>query len=131
MIQNFVPGITIVQPSIASTVSASSQSQKTNSIAQADRTKHDAFIQELDLLSKHFLEAVKNLAYRRRDGSKGLACSGSGYDLEDRRTYIDQLIARNMYLLTRGSAEYNAIIRFQNDIAGISYMGIQACDYRK
>ena len=96
---------------------------------QVDRTKLDAFEQELLHLGKEFNKMMQSFAYYRSDGSQGLLCVGSGRVLEDRRLYIDEFIARNMNLLTRGSAEYNKIIDFQNSLIKPSDIAIHACDY--
>ncbi len=134
----FIAGTTIVQSSIASTVSVSSQPPKTKSTAQTDssvvalsqqvdRTKLDAFKQELLRLGRIFNAEVNAHAYRRRDGSMGISCFGSGRVLEDRRLYINQLIDLNMYLLPRGSEDYNLVINFQNSLINPSDIAIQAC----
>ena len=97
---------------------------------QVDRTKLDAFEQELLHLGKEFLKEMKSFAYYRSDGSQGLLCVGSGRRLEDRRLYIDQFIARNMYLLPRGSADYDKVMKYQNSLIEPSNIAIQACDYQ-
>lgn len=96
---------------------------------QVDQTKLEAFAKELMHLAEEFHKKVQALRYHRRDGTEGLLCAGSGRGLEDRRLYIDEFIARNMYLLTPGSADYNTVINFQNSIKTTSDVEIHACDY--
>jgi tetratricopeptide (TPR) repeat protein len=96
---------------------------------QVDRAKLEAFSKELMHWAEEFHKEVQALTYHRSDGTEGLLCAGSGRGLEDRRLYIDQFIARNMYLLTPGSADYNTVINFQNSIKTTSDVEIHACDY--
>jgi tetratricopeptide (TPR) repeat protein len=96
---------------------------------QVDRTKLDAFEQKLLELGQAFSKAVKALTYHGSDGTEGVLCVGSGRSLEDRRLYIDEFIARNMYLLSRGSADYNMVIEYQNSLIEPSNIAIHACDY--
>ena len=97
---------------------------------QVDKAKLEAFTQELLHLASEFNKVMKSFAYYRSDGTQGLLCVGSGRILEDRRLYIDEFIARNINLLTRGSADYNSVINFQNSLIKLSNIAIHACDYR-
>ena len=97
---------------------------------QIDKVKLEAFTKELLHLADEFNKIMVSFSYDRSNGTKGLRCVGNGRVLEDRRLYIDEFIAQNMNLLTRGSADYKEIVTFQNSLIKLSNLAIEACDYQ-
>ena len=97
---------------------------------QIDKVKLEAFTKELLHLADEFNKIMVSFSYDRSNGTKGLRCVGNGRVLEDRRLYIDEFIAQNMNLLTRGSADYKEVVTFQNSLIKLSNLAIEACDYQ-